>query len=398
MRTTLNQPEIHQTQKHHTPKLIVIPAYGHALGGTNVSLLMLAMGFQRCHASEQLRVLVQKDSFLQKYFQNAGLESFVELIKADDSNQFLKSALQWVDQQPRDWPLLLDNCVWRSFLPILTLFSPKLRFSRRPVFHFCHDLALSDNYLGYIARKITFACLAPGVICNSKFTALHVKPLMPDIRGILYQPVDIEKFNSHADDEPPENLQPILNSGARVMLTPSRLNKPGIINDKNLRALIPVLANLKAMNQNYHGVVIGPDPSPDSIYTRYLLQSAASAGVADRFTVLPQTLNIEKYYKYASVVVTLAPREPFGRTVVEAIASGVPVIGSCTGGVNEILQHFAPEWTVDPQNPAAVAQAIVRVNSNSQTPEELSLGKAWVEKHCNVTTYALKMMELTGLS
>ncbi|MGF1674615.1 MAG: glycosyltransferase family 4 protein, partial [Rivularia sp. (in: cyanobacteria)] len=226
----------------------------------------------------------------------------------------------------------------------------------------------------------------------------HIRSLMPDIRGILYQPVDLEKFNQNVNSAAPDNLKPIIDSGARIMLTPSRINKPGIINDKNLRSLIPVLAYLKEMGENYHGVVMGEDQSPEKIYSRDLVESAVNAGVGDRFTILPPALNIQDYYKYADIVVTLAPREPFGRTVVEAIACGVPVVGSNTGGINEILQNFAPEWTVNPDDSLQVAQTIINVAKSSSTKDFLSKGNNWVCDNCSLESYAGGMMQFTGLS
>lgn len=398
MTTVLTANPKSNLQKNTQKKLIVIPAYCHSLGGTTVSLLMLALGFARCNASDKLRVLIHKGSFMEQYFKDANQESCMELIEADNSNEFLKSALKWVNKQPNHYPLLLDNLVWRSYLPILTLFSPSLRLSRRPVYHFCHDLALSHNYLGYLARKITFTSLAPQAICNSQFTASHIRSLMPDVRGILYQPVDLEKFNSNTINSPaPDNLQSIINSGAKIMLTPSRINKPGIVNDKNLRALIPVLAHLKQMGKNYHGVIIGEDTSPEKIYSRDLLETAEKAGIADCFTILPPALNIQDYYKHADIVVTLAPREPFGRTVVEAIACGIPVVGSHTGGINEILQNFAPNWTVNPDDAVKVAETIVNVAEDSNTKELLTKGRNWVESYCSLESYARGMMQYTGL-
>ena len=385
--------------KNQTKKLLIIPGYCDVLGGTTVSLLMLAKGFAVCGLSEQLCVLIHKNSFMEKYFRDAGLDNCVKPIEAANPDEFLKKALRWVGKQPREFPLLLDNCVWRSYLPILTLFSPSLRLSRRKIYHFCHDLALSYNKFGYLARKIAFTSLAPGAICNSQFTAEHIRGLMPDIRGILYQPVDIEKFNTvGVSNALPDNLKSIIDSGAKIMLTPSRINKPGIINDKNLRALIPVLAHLKAMGENYHAVVIGEDRSPEKIYSRDLLESAENAEVSDRFTILPPVFNIEDYYKYADIVVTLAPREPFGRTVVEAIACGVPVVGSNTGGINEILQNFASEWTVNPDDSLAVAKTTIDVANNSNTTELLSKGKDWIKNQCSLESYAQGMMQLTGLS
>lgn len=182
------------------------------------------------------------------------------------------------------------------------------------------------------------------------------------------------------------------------MLTPSRITEPGKVNDKNLRTLIPVLAQLKATGHHYHGIIIGQDSSPGQSLKRDLLSQAESLGVADCFTILPPTFTIKDYYNYADIVVTLAPREPFGRTVIEAIACGVPVVGSNTGGISEILHSFAPEWTVDPNDPIAAAAAIIRIAADPNTPNTLARGRHWVETHCSTVGYARKMMEITGLA
>ena len=399
MTTSLRKNEMFNSKQYLKKKLLIVPGYSNVLGGTTGSLLMLAKGFALCGLSEQLCVIIHKDSFMEKYFRHAGLDNCIQLIEAANNNLFLKRALQWVGTQPKEFPLLLDNCVWRNSLPTFTLAAPSLRLSRRKVYHFCHDLALSHNYLGYLARKVTFASLSPKAICNSQFTAEHIRAFMPDIQGILYQPVDFEKFNTEdVSSIPPNNLTSIINAGARIMLTPSRINKPKIVNDKNLRALIRVLAHLKAMGENYHAVLIGEDQSPDKIYSQDLLESAKNAGVADRFTILSAVLNIEDYYRYADIVVTLAPREPFGRTVVEAIACGIPVVGSNTGGIKEILQNFAPEWTVNPDDSEAAAKTIVDVAKSPNTTELLNKGRHWVESHCSLEIYAKGMMQLTGLT
>jgi len=397
MKTVLSRNQTYNSEKCNTRKLILIPGYCDGLGGTLVSLSLLIMGFERCGASEQLCVLVRSGSLMERYLIDAGQENFLKVIQSDDQIQFFKQALRWVLKQPRDWPLLLDNCVWRDFLPLLVLAAPMLRLSRRPVYHFCHDLGLSHNYIGFLARKLTFTCVAPRAICNSKFTTEHIRRMMTDIRGILYPPVDTQRFNHRPLVSPPAELEQI-RGGAKVMLTPSRLNRPGTVNDKNLRALIPVLVQLKASGHRYHSVVVGEDGSPEQTYTRDLLEIAERSGVADCFTVLPPKFNIEDYYKYADVVVTLAPREPFGRTVVEAIACNVPVVGSQTGGIGEILSHFAPEWTVACNDPVATAETIIRVAADPNTPNLLAKGRHWIETRCSVEGYAQQMREITGLT
>lgn len=379
-------------------KLLVLPGWCTSLGGMTVSLSLMIRGFERCGALEQLCVLVQSGTVMEEYLRQAGQGDCIHPIKAQDSPQFVKHALRWVSEQPADWPLLLENCTARRLLPVIMLAVPTLRLSSRPVYHIFRDLATSYNPLGTLARKLIFACLSPRILCNSQFTAKHICSQFGHVNAVLYPSVDRSQFNDHPPaGPPPKTLQSILDSGARVMLTPSRISEPEKFNDKNLQALIRVLAQLKANRNDYHGIVIGQDSSPGQTRTSALLEQAEQFGVADCFTVLPPTFAIQDYYKYADVVVTLAPREPFGRTVVEAIACGVPVVGSQTGGIGEILGHFAPEWTVDPNDPVAAAEAIIRITADPNTHSILAKGKRWVEAQCSTVGYARRMIEITGL-
>ncbi len=380
-------------------KLLVLPGWCMAFGGTTVSLSLTVRGFESCGASEQICVLVQSGTLMEDYLRQAGQEFCMQLIQAQNQRQFVKRALQWVDRQPRDWPLLLENCATRQVLSTITMAAPALRLSGRPLYYIFRDHTLSYNLLGNLGRKLAFACLCPYILCNSKFTAAYIHGRLGNVQEILYPPIDLEKFNNCPPTScPPANLQPILRSGARVMLTPSRISKTGHFNDKNLRSLLPVLAQLKSSGYHYHGVVIGQDTSSGQTQTRALLEQAEQMGVADRFTVLSPTFAIEDYYKYANVVVTLAPREPFGRTVIEAIACGIPVVGSKTGGIGEILKNFAPEWTVDPNDPVAAAEAIASIAADPNTSNILAKGRRWVEAHCATVGYARKLMGIVGLT
>ncbi|WP_218079544.1 glycosyltransferase family 4 protein [Anthocerotibacter panamensis] len=377
-------------------KLLIVPGSCDALGGTLVTLALLLKGLQQVQGHDRVVVLVRRGSYMEGYLRDFGGGAFLELITAANQSYFFQAALDWVDRQPRNYPLLLDNCVERPLLGALTLWALRLRLSGRSCFHFCHDLARSHHPLGYFTRKLAFGLLKPKALCNSYFTSTQIHSLMPDIRGVMYQPVDLVRFNSNLS-LPPLALQPILERKLPVMLTPSRLNKPGIVNDKNLRALPPILAHLKDLGHPHHGVVVGEDTSSDGSHTRDLLAVAERWGVANLFTVLPPTLAIADYYRFARVVVTLAPREPFGRTVVEALAVGTAVVGSSTGGIGEILGQVAPDWRVDPTDPRQAAETVVRIRQDPTTPQKLAHARRWVEQTCSTAVYARRMLELTGL-
>lgn len=379
-------------------KLIILSG-GIGLGGTTVSLSLILKGFEQYGASDRLCVLVHSGSLVEQYLQQAGQTSYLHSIEAEDTNQFFRRAFQWIAQQPKNWPLLLENATARSVMQTMFLMAPALRLSGRPIYHTFRDLADSENGLGNLVRKLIFTCLAPDAICNSQFTAEQVRSqLLPKIKAVLYPPVDTNKFQLCSSNSPPELLKPILQSGAHIILTPSRISSPEKPNDKNLRTLVSVIAQLKTRGHHYHGIVIGPDYDPEQLWTRQLLEQAKNLGVEDRFSVLPPTFSIKDYYDYADVVVTLAPREPFGRTVVEAIACGVPVVGSSTGGISEILGNFAPEWRVDPFDPEVAAQTIISIANDPNTPNILAEGRRWVEQQCNPVQYAKRLLEITGLA
>jgi glycosyltransferase involved in cell wall biosynthesis len=380
-------------------KLIILPGMCSSLGGTLVTLVLLLQGIRQWGRAADVVVLTMADSLMETYLRQAGYGDCLKLIVADTQVLFMKRALSWVQQQPAQDPLLLDNCVNRHLMPTLLTFTPALRLSGRPIYHFFHDLALSYNPWGFLARKILFSLVQPKALCNSRFTAGHVSRLVKQVDAILYQPVDLERFQPQTTITAPEVLQPLLRDRQRIILTPTRIRiDAALVNDKNLLTLIAVLAHLRQQGHGYHWVVIGEDRSQDGRCTRILSEQAEAAGVKHHFTILPPTFAIETYYPWADVVVTLAPNEPFGRTVVEAIACGIPVIGSKTGGIGEILSHFAPEtWMVDPQDPAAAAAAILQVAADPLTPTVLAEGRQWVKTHCSSSDYAHHLMQIVGL-
>lgn len=379
------------------PRLIIIPGACHTLGGTLITLSALIKGFEEIGAIEKACVLVWADSKMDHYLCARGQEKCVVKIEANTQQQFLEKSLLWASKMPENWPLLLDNVVAKELIFKLLCAAPRLRKSGRSIYHFFHDLALSYHPLGFIARKITFACIAPQALCNSHFTSQHIHRIVPNIQDVLYQPLDFNRFNACSIPSIPENLKPILQKNVRLILTPSRITKPHMVNDKNLRAIVSVVACLKAKGHYYHSVVIGEDLSEGKVYSRQLLELAEQLDVLDRFTILPSTYAIEDYYKHADLVLTLAPREPFGRVVVEAIACGVPVVGSNTGGIGEILGNFAPAWAVPSNDPNQAAEAIVNAMNSSETHLLLHQAQQWVKENCSAAKYAFGIKSAVGL-
>ena len=89
----------------------------------------------------------------------------------------------------------------------------------------------------------------------------------------------------------------------------------------------------------------------------------SDAALRRRAEGLPVTFDgfVETGRFLAGIDVLVAPvlwAEPFGLTIVEALAAGVPVIGSRLGGVGEILRDVEPGWLFPPGDIAALVSLI----------------------------------------
>ncbi len=92
-------------------------------------------------------------------------------------------------------------------------------------------------------------------------------------------------------------------------------------------------------------------------YIAELEGQARALGVIDALAISEPTHALADAYRASDLVLQLSRKpESFGRTVVEALAIGVPVIGWNHGGVGEVLAALLPEGRVAPGDRAALAE------------------------------------------
>lgn len=86
--------------------------------------------------------------------------------------------------------------------------------------------------------------------------------------------------------------------------------------------------------------------------------------------------DIPEYYRFASqyrgVFVNPALTEPFGLTLLEAAASGLPVVATRNGGPQDILRNCRNGLLVDPMEPAEIAHAVETLLTDARRWQQAS--------------------------
>ena len=92
-----------------------------------------------------------------------------------------------------------------------------------------------------------------------------------------------------------------------------------------------------------------------------LLKRARDAKIEAAFGLSPFQEDIARVYRSLNVVVHASTQpEPFGRTIVEAMACARPVLVARAGGAEELFQHDENAIGYEPNNAAALAAAMTR--------------------------------------
>ncbi|NDJ78820.1 MAG: glycosyltransferase family 4 protein [Chloroflexi bacterium] len=126
----------------------------------------------------------------------------------------------------------------------------------------------------------------------------------------------------------------------------------------------------------------------DSDYSEYLANirfAIRQANLSDHVTFVKFTDRNDLPAIYRAHDILLFPsvwEEPFGITVLEAMSSGLAVIGTGTGGGSEILEHDVNGLVYPKEDAAACAGCIARLVDDPDTYERLRQnGRASVEHH-----------------
>jgi glycosyltransferase involved in cell wall biosynthesis len=149
--------------------------------------------------------------------------------------------------------------------------------------------------------------------------------------------------------------------------------------------VIEAISLLNSNNKNLHVVFIGDKTKNEADeYVQKLNETIEQKQLHEIVSFLPHQSNMQKLYGAFDLVIVPSWEETFGTVTIEAMASGVPVIGSNTAGTAEILEN--EQFLFHANDPSSLGSTWLEVMNN----DELRLNWAIQLQHKFQEKYSMK--------
>ncbi len=206
------------------------------------------------------------------------------------------------------------------------------------------------------------------IVFNSQFTRSRFGAVAPACATVFYPPVAIEQLLRLPLPKPEgRKAPPVL--GLIGQITPWKGQ------DDAIRTLALVRQSHPDARLKLIGKVVFSNPSgrfDNSRYANDLARLIGELELADAVDFVGQTEDIRAELRELDVLLVPSWEEPFGRVVVEAMASGTPVAATARGGPAEIIENGVTGSLIRPSSPDLWAARILDLLDDPGAAREMA--------------------------
>jgi len=196
---------------------------------------------------------------------------------------------------------------------------------------------------------------ADHILCNSRILRDFLVSrygLPPSRLTVVPNGVDTEFYQPGADGR---------GAGPRVLLSVARL-----VPDKDHDTLLMAFARISGRHPDAELWLVGNGPRRS-----ILEQQVNDLGIAGQVKFLPPARDIRHFYHQAEVFVLSSVAEALPNVILEAMAAGLPVVGTRVGGLPEAVVPEETGLLVAPRDVEGLALALERLLSDPETGRRL---------------------------
>lgn len=195
--------------------------------------------------------------------------------------------------------------------------------------------------------------LSSVIIANSKATAAQFQESKSTQKvRVIYNAVDSEEFK---------------------VSTPF-LGIDGVNPEDWLVAVVGSLQRRKAQDDAIRAVKIAQERIPNikllligsvtKDFTDYLKRMVSELNLTDKVIFTGYRDDVPQILPHCKILLVPSWQEAFGRTTIEAMAAGIPVIGTNNGGTKEIIEDGITGYLVPPQDPLKMAEKMLELHKH----------------------------------
>lgn len=145
---------------------------------------------------------------------------------------------------------------------------------------------------------------------------------------------------------------------------------------KGVNFLLQAAANLSKKYTDIHFLIVGDGPLKNT-----LEQQANNLGINDKCSFIGFQEDIPAILKITDILVLSSHIEGLPMVILEAMASGIPVVASAVGGIPEVVEDGKTGFLVQPGNPYSLSEKLAELIIDKNLRERMGeSGKLKVEK------------------
>jgi len=154
--------------------------------------------------------------------------------------------------------------------------------------------------------------------------------------------------------------------------------------EKNQKLLVQALKLLNRIEPRFRAVFVGDGPCKTEVE-----KLSRTLGIADSVLFLGTKSEMHRYYGLFDIYCLTSRYEGLPLTLLEAMASGVPTIGTDVLGIRDVIRHDENGILVLDDNPDELSKAILRLYQDIDLQQRIrNAARRMVREHYSLSAFA----------